>query len=83
MFEDSPTAFKVIIYTIAGLVIFGKIFGGCKDDTLTTEQKVELYTEREASGSVGNRNWEIRKAGDQRVIVIEEDGEKIYLPVKE
>lgn len=65
--------------------VFSKMKSSSKGigDTLTTEQKIELYTEREASGAVGNRNWEIRKVGEQRIIVIEEDGKKIYLPVKE
>ena len=79
--------FRIMCIALGGMFLlyylFSKIFGGGSGDTLTTEKKIELYTERESSGSSGDITWEIRKAGNQRVIIMEQDGKRVYLPVKE
>lgn len=79
--------FRIMCIVLGGMFIlyylFSKIFSGGSGDTLTTEKKIELYTERESSGASGDITWEIRKAGNQRVIIMEQDGKRVYLPVKE
>lgn len=81
------TCCRFICIALGGMFIlyylFSKISSGGSGDTLTTEKKIELYTERESSGASGDITWEIRKAGNQRVIIMEQDGKRVYLPVKE
>ena len=50
---------------------------------LTKEQKIDLYTEREDGGQHGNMKYEIRKSGNNRIIILEQNGKKVYIPVEE